>query len=230
MQDFSKISSAAVSSVRVRFGPFLLDGGRRQLFRDDHPVHLTPKAYLLLSRLVDVGPRAVSKDELQQMLWPSTFVDEANLSVLIAELRAALGDDARHPRYIRTVHGFGYAFAADVIREPDAPAGRARAAWWLVSESHQFRLEPGELVVGREPSTAIRIDNGSVSRRHARIRVEGVAASLEDLASKNGTWINGVRVSAPVALNDGDEVRFGSVVMRVRHLPAADSTETLGPL
>src|SRR5918994_3504107 len=101
-------------AVCARFGPFVVDLESRQLLRDADAIHLTPKAYQLLTLLIDECPRAVSKDELQQKLWPSTFVDEANLSVLVAELRSALKDEARNPRYIRTVHGFGYAFAADV--------------------------------------------------------------------------------------------------------------------
>jgi DNA-binding winged helix-turn-helix (wHTH) protein len=107
--------------MRARFGEFIVDFETRQLLRDAHPVHLTPKAYQLLVLLVEAQPRALSKDELQQGLWPSTFVDEANLSVVVAELRSALGDDARQPRYVRTVHGFGYAFAATVARDQPTP-------------------------------------------------------------------------------------------------------------
>jgi len=110
--------------MRARFGEFIVDFETRQLLRDTHPIHLTPKAYQLLVLLVEAQPRALSKDELQQGLWPSTFVDEANLSVVVAELRSALGDDARQPRYVRTVHGFGYAFAATVAR--DLPTRRPR--------------------------------------------------------------------------------------------------------
>src|SRR5215510_7000746 len=120
--------------MRARFGEFIVDLETRQLLRGaDHPIHLTPKAYQLLVLLVEAQPRALSKDELQQGLWPSTFVDEANLSVVVAELRSALGDDARQPRYVRTVHGFGYAFAATVLRDrgviTELPA--QSGSWWL---------------------------------------------------------------------------------------------------
>ena len=73
--------------MRARFGEFVVDFETRQLIRDGRPVHLTPKAYQLLALLVEAQPRALSKEELQQGLWPSTFVDEANLSVVGAELR-----------------------------------------------------------------------------------------------------------------------------------------------
>jgi DNA-binding winged helix-turn-helix (wHTH) protein len=218
-----------VPSTRVHFGPFVLDSGRRQLLRDDAAIHLTPKAFHLLTRLVAVSPIAASKEELQELLWPSTFVDEANLSVLVAELRAALGDDARHPRYIRTVHGFGYAFASEVTEESRQHAPGAGSEWWLVSEKDQFRLETGEMIVGREPAADIWIDNGSVSRRHARVTVESSAVTLEDLGSKNGTWVDGARVNDRTLLRDGSEIRFGSVVMHVRQLNALASTETIGP-
>jgi DNA-binding winged helix-turn-helix (wHTH) protein len=229
VQDFSRIPPP-VPSTRTRFGPFVLDIGQRQLLRDEVAVHLTPKAFHLLTRLVAVSPTTVSKDELQELLWPSTYVDEANLSVLVAELRAALGDDARHPRYIRTVHGFGYAFASNVSAEPEKDASGTRTDWWLVSERDQFRLETGKMIVGREPAAHICIDNGSVSRRHARVTVDGTGVKLEDLGSKNGTWVHGMPVSGPTILSDGAEVRFGSVLMHLRQLTAPASTETLGPL
>ena len=150
--------------------------------------------------------------------------------MLVAELRAALGDDARHPRYIRTVHGFGYAFASDVSTDPEQHASGARTDWWLVSEKDQFRLETGEMIVGREPAANIYIDNGSVSRRHARVLVDGMGVTLEDLGSKNGTWVNGSPVTRPTILREDDEIRFGSVLMHLRQLTAPASTETLGPL
>jgi DNA-binding winged helix-turn-helix (wHTH) protein len=217
--------------MRARFGEFVVDLETRQLLRDAHQVHLTPKAYQLLVLLVEAQPRALSKDELQQGLWPSTFVDEANLSVVVAELRSALGDDARQPRFVRTVHGFGYAFAATVSRDlPATPTPRPSqaGAWWLHSESVHAKLHDGENHVGRELPTDVWLDSGSVSRRHARIVVDGMNASLEDLGSKNGTTVNGQRVTAKVKLADGDEVRFGAVLMRLRWAVAAGSTETLG--
>jgi DNA-binding winged helix-turn-helix (wHTH) protein len=66
--------------VRTRFGPYVLDADRRQVLVEEVPIHLTPKAYQLLAALVEASPRALSKDELQQRLWPATFVDEANLT------------------------------------------------------------------------------------------------------------------------------------------------------
>jgi Tol biopolymer transport system component/DNA-binding winged helix-turn-helix (wHTH) protein len=99
--------------VRICFGPFTLDLESRQLSNTGEEIHLEPKAFELLSALVIERPKALSKADLQERLWPGTFVAEANLSNLVAEIRAALGDPARAPKFVRTVHGFGYAFCGE---------------------------------------------------------------------------------------------------------------------
>jgi DNA-binding winged helix-turn-helix (wHTH) protein/TolB-like protein len=105
----------------VQFGDFMLDDSRRQLFGGGEPVHLSPKAFQLLSILIQERPRAISKNDLHERLWPDTFVSEGNLSSVVAELRSALSDDAREPRFIRTLYGFGYSFTAplDDLNTPD---------------------------------------------------------------------------------------------------------------
>ena len=218
--------------MRARFGEFVVDFETRQLIRDARPVHLTPKAYQLLALLVEARPRALSKDELQQGLWPSTFVDEANLSVVVAELRAALGDAARQPRFVRTVHGFGYAFEAEVTRAAGLGQSRQSPAgsWWLHSESVHAGLHEGENLVGRDLPIDVWLDSGGVSRKHARVVVEGESAWVEDLGSKNGTWVNGRKVSGRTEVSDGVEIRFGPVQMWLRWTIPAGSTETIGPM
>jgi TolB-like protein/Tfp pilus assembly protein PilF len=100
--------------MKTRFGDCVLNTDERVLLRSGQPVHLTSKAFQLLSYLLEVRPRAVAKSELQEKLWPSTYVSEGNLASLVKEARIAIGDDARKPLYIRTVHTFGYAFAGTV--------------------------------------------------------------------------------------------------------------------
>src|SRR4249920_1208539 len=112
--------------MRLSLGHVTLDTDRRQVFRGDEPLHLSAKAFQLLQLLVDDRPRALSKDELQQALWPDTFVSDTSLTTLVNELRAGLGESAREPRLIRTVHGFGYAFQAS-----GAEASGARLVWGL---------------------------------------------------------------------------------------------------
>src|SRR3954466_12913608 len=100
--------------MNIRFGECALDTDSRVLLRGGQPVHLTPKAFQLLAFLVEVRPRAVSKSELQDKLWPATFVSEGNLATIVKEVRLAIGDDARQPVNVRTVHGYGYSFAGTV--------------------------------------------------------------------------------------------------------------------
>ena len=104
-----------------RFGEFVLDSDTREVHRGREPVHLSPKAFQLLEALVESRPKALSKAALHDRLWPKTFVVEANLANLVGEIRAALGEDPRRPRFVRTVHGFGYAFrGAPDTRAPSA--------------------------------------------------------------------------------------------------------------
>src|SRR6201993_471020 len=95
---------------QYRFGEFVLDSETRQLLRACQPRHVSPKAFHLLEVLVSSRPRVWSKRELQDLLWPDTTVVEANLPNLVAEVRAALEDDPQRPRYLRTVHRYGYGF------------------------------------------------------------------------------------------------------------------------
>lgn len=111
-------------TVKIQFGAFTLDQGRRQLLGAEGDIHLSPKAYELLKVLLEQRPKALSKAELHERLWPSTFVSDVNLG------------------------------------------------------------------------------------------------------SKNGTWVKGQRVAAPVSLEDGDEVRLGTVTLVFRNLNAPGSTMT----
>ena len=107
-----------------RFGEFTLDTDQRTLLRGDHPLPLTPKVFETLLILVENHSRIVEKETLMRRLWPDTFVEDANLTFNIQQIRKALGDDARHPLYIETVTRRGYRFIADVEEVlPDASAG-----------------------------------------------------------------------------------------------------------
>jgi DNA-binding winged helix-turn-helix (wHTH) protein len=215
--------------MQASFGPFVLDTGTRQLLKSRREVHLAPKAFELLVALVQERPTVLSKAELQQRLWPETFVAEANLSNLVAEIREALEDQARAPRYVRTAHGFGYAFCGDVTVQKDASSRAADpAACWLEWGTRRFPLVDGDNVVGRDPDVEIRLDASTVSRRHARLIVTTRDTTLEDFGSKNGTIRGDDRVTKPVRLSDGDIIHFGSLVLTYRVREAFGSTETLG--
>jgi hypothetical protein len=166
---------------------------------------------------------------LQERVWPATFVAEANLSNLVAEIREALGDSARAPSYIRTAHGFGYAFCGDAaVIGPRDPAP-AIPPYWLEWDGRRLPLALGEHVIGRGPDVEIRVDQSTVSRRHARLVVTTEGAVLEAFVSKNGTFVDGERVSDPVHLTDGDAIRVGSVQMtfHARTSLASDDTQVL---
>ena len=213
--------------MQIRFGEFTLDLETRQLTSGTHEVHLSPKAFELLSALVLERPKVLSKTALQQRLWPRTFVAEANLSNLVAEVRDALDDRARAPRFLRTAHGFGYAFCGDATASEDAPAGRPdRFSCWLEWGKRRFPLAAGENVVGRDPDVAVMLDQSTISRRHARFVVTEAGTLLEDLGSKNGTFRGGEQVSAPVQLADGDAISIGSVRVTFHARAGLVSTET----
>ena len=212
--------------VAIRFGPFVLDRGARLLRRGDADLHLTPKAFDLLVALVDARPNVVSKASLQRRLWPDTFVAEANLSNLVSEIRDTLGDKSGLPVFIRTAHAHGYAFCG-VAKSDTVAAPEHGPACWLEWGHRRFRLNEGTHVIGRDPGVAIRLDAPSVSRRHAHLHVTRASACLEDLGSKNGTFLGGVRVEAPVPLADGDLVGIGALIVTFRSGMQTGSTQTL---
>lgn len=212
--------------MRQIFAECAIDTASREVWRQGQPVHLSLKAYELLVYLLNARPRAVSKEELYQALWPDTLVVEANLPNLVAEIRMALGDPARTPRIIRTVHGYGYAFLADVLAEAVEDA-RPASGFWLVAGGREWLLSHGTNLVGRGRDVQVRLDAPSVSRHHARLTVAGELVTVEDLGSKNGTTVNRRRVEGPVPVVDGDLVIFGSVQARLRMSSPGAATETL---
>jgi DNA-binding winged helix-turn-helix (wHTH) protein len=226
----------------LRFGDFMLDRDRRLLERAGENVPLTRKAFDLLELLVSERPRAVSKERIRDRVWPKTVVSESTLNGLVAEVRSALCDAARATRYVRTVHGFGYAFEAEVVDVTRSGSSTATAATTTPSLPPPARLParllwgerlipllPGENVLGRDEDVGVRIDAPSVSRRHARLTVAaGEPATLEDLGSKNGTWLAGRRIAAEaVPLTNGDVVRLGRVELVFLDSKQLGSTQTV---
>src|SRR5262245_17588969 len=211
--------------MRVHFGEFTLDRSTRQLLRGGEEVHLEAKAFELLSLLLEKRPEAVSKADIRDRLWPDTFVSESSLTGLVAQLRTSLGDDRRQAHYIRTVHGFGYAFSGPT-REAAAAAGDPRDAPRVIWEQRIMPLAPGENVLGRDVEAAVCIDAPGVSRRHARIVVHGDRTVLEDLGSKNGTFVGEERLGGPRVLDDGDTFRLGRLVLIYRSSGQREPTRT----
>jgi TolB-like protein/DNA-binding winged helix-turn-helix (wHTH) protein len=118
-------------------GELILDRDDERLWRGNHPVRLGGKAFLLLRTLMERPRTLVTKDELFEAAWPSLAVSESVLTTAVKEIRQAIGDPARAPRWIETVHGRGYRFLVNVEARDDLPPKpgtglvrrRARPVW-----------------------------------------------------------------------------------------------------
>jgi DNA-binding winged helix-turn-helix (wHTH) protein len=215
--------------MRLRFSDFVLDSDSRRLTRGGEPVHLEPKAFELLELLLERRPAAVAKAAIRDRLWPRTFVSESSLTTLTAQLRKVLREEGVR---VRTVHGFGYAFDGEVasLGAPPSPPSNApgpAGGPCLVWQDQVFALEEGENVLGRDPAARVLVDVPGVSRRHARVVVTGSEAVVEDLESKNGTFVRDRRVDRPTPLADRDQLRLGRTVLvyRVARQPGSTATE-----
>lgn len=210
---------------RLRFGDCLFDSETREVTRDGHPCAVSPKVFRLLEVLLQERPRVVPKAELDELLWPETYVSDSSLARVVAELRAALGDDARSPRLVRTVHGFGYAFSGEVVDAPRPHRAGERPACRLLWGERVIPLPEGEHLVGRDDRALVCIDSPKVSRQHARIVVTRGGSTVEDLGSRNGTFVRGERIAGARRLADGDEILVGPVLLRFRS-GSGGSTDT----
>jgi DNA-binding winged helix-turn-helix (wHTH) protein len=215
--------------MRFVFGDCLFDQERRELARHDTVVHAGPKLFRLLEFLLDARPRALTKDEIHKALWTDTFVSDATLTSLVAELRAAIGDDARAPRLIRTIHGYGYAFCGEVATETRPSSGESDAMrpYRIMVGDREIALFHGEHILGRSNDAAVFVDDVGVSRRHARITIGLAGATLEDLGSKNGTMLNGSPIDGPTVLGNGAVIVLGATALKFRIVETAGSTETI---
>jgi DNA-binding winged helix-turn-helix (wHTH) protein len=215
--------------MRVGFGAFRFDSSRCLVTRDGSPIHLTRKAFLLLELLLESHPAVVAKGRIMDRLWPSCFVLEANLANIVSELRAALGTDGAS--LIQTVRGVGYVFAGEAVALTDARAASAAPRFLLVEKGpppRSMTLGEGVTLIGRSVECDARVVSATVSRTHARIRLEEGTATLEDLGSRNGTYLRGRRLDDPSPLASGDEIRLGSV--ELVFLEATESESATAPL
>lgn len=206
------------------FGPFTLDLDQRLLLTAECEVPLAPKAFELLKLLIDHRPKALSKDEILQAIWRDAFVTESTLVTTVRDLRDALGDSAREPRFIRTSYAYGYAFVGAVVSDDSGVPQSSE--WRIIHGHHEIPLRSGENVLGRTGSGVIVIDSATVSRKHAKLTVESARLFCEDLGSKNGTWVTTRAATERLEVYDGDEIRLGSVIVVARLEPERRSTET----
>src|SRR5262249_49751905 len=132
------------------FGPFIFEPHQARLSRGRRVLPLTRKACEVLQYLVENAGQLVTKEALVQAVWPDTAVSDAVLTTRIAELREALGDDVKRPRFIATVHRRGYRFVAALRTSAPAPSpatAREDHARTIVLPTPQPALP---VLVGRE--------------------------------------------------------------------------------
>lgn len=122
-----------------QFEEFTVDGDQKVLLRNGSPLPLAPKVFDTLLILIGSSGRIVGKQELMSRLWPDSFVEESNLTFNIQQLRKALGDSARQPRFVETVARRGYRFVAAVTETESKGGGTAAASQPLVAEGSRFR-------------------------------------------------------------------------------------------
>ena len=199
-------------------GELTLDIGLHLLTRAGEVVPLPPKTFELLVELVCRAPGVVRRQELIDGVWPNEIVNDEALTQRVLLLRRALEDDPKHPRYIASVPRWGYRLVAMVRRMPLAEKAAVEPAsrFVVLHEDRLFPLSDGATVLGRDTDAGVSIDSLHISRHHARIVVSEGRAVLEDLGSKNGTQLNGARISGPTELTDGDRIGVGHEVLVFR--------------
>ncbi len=220
------------SPADFRLGDCLVRPSLNRVERGPETIRLEPKVMDLLVELADSAGRVVSKAELIDRVWRTEFIAESALTRAVGELRRALGETAREPRYLETITKRGYRIIAEVERlDPAAPEvaedGPVLPCAVMLGD-REILLHRGENLIGRALEAAVRIDSTEVSRRHARITVEGERCTLEDLGSKNGTRVWGRLVEHATVLKDGDRIGLGDTLLIFRILPFSAATRTSG--
>jgi len=214
--------------MRFHFGDCVLDTGRRELRRAGRLVPLKPKGFRLLQVLIERRPAAVSQAELRRLLWPDTQLGGTSLARIISDVRTAVNGGSVSHEPIRTLHRFGYAFSGWVEEEAD----QARPAVGMYAVQYGRQLVPliaGENLIGRSGDAHIAVACPDVSRRHARLLVNHDSVSLEDLGSRNGTFVGSERVQSPVELKHLDRIGIGPAVLVFLVVSEEDTTQAALP-
>jgi DNA-binding winged helix-turn-helix (wHTH) protein len=225
-----------------RFGEFELDVAAYALRRAGQRIKLEKIPMEVLVLLVRRAGTLVNRTEIQAALWGSdVFVDQDSaINTAIRKIRRALADDAEHPRFVETVVGKGYRFIAplepdgadvclkgsgvDVGKKSSDRLGHRLPNYVITRGKRQFVLDRGENLLGRDPEATVYIDHPSVSRRHARISIDSARAVLEDLKSRNGTFVDGRKIETPTDIHHGAIIGLGPITLTFVVLPAIAST------
>jgi len=209
----------------LRIAEWLFEPDLDRISCGDERRTLRPRVTDLLVCLAESPGELVSKRRLIDEVFQAEFVTENALTHLVAELRSAFGDSSRNPRYIETIPRRGYRLIAEVTR--DSGARTEPPLCVLVREDgSEITLHEGENAIGRSPDAAVYIDVWEVSRHHARINVRGDVAEIEDLGSKNGTFVRGQRIEGRQPLQNADEIQIGLGLARFRFKRVDADTRT----
>ncbi len=214
---------------RLQVGAWTVDADSGLLTQGETSVRVRPKAMDLLLALAENPGELLSKEFLIARVWPDVVVGDGSLSVAVGELRKALGDHSGAPEYIETIPRRGYRLSAKVSMDEGKDANTEGSHFWLTGAGLEFELLQGENVIGRSPDAYIRIESPRVSRLHARITVDGDTALIEDMGSKNGTFVGNTRVDGPIPLVHGDQLRLGQLAA-ILSVAVADRQSTLTEL
>jgi DNA-binding winged helix-turn-helix (wHTH) protein len=217
-----------------RLGEWLVFPDLDRVTRDDVVHHVEPKIMDVLVLLASRPGHVFSRADIIDAVWAKKFIGESALSRAVALLREALADDSHVPRFIETIPKRGYrllvaaervdeatadaavragAHRADPGADAQGRAARPEGLCSLIWGQMRLALADGEHLIGRDPQAVLRIPSNRVSRQHARLAVSGAHAVLEDMGSRNGTFVRGRRVTAPLELASGDEIFVGSEVI-----------------
>jgi len=219
--------TSAKKSFRV--GRWSVEPAACELRNGDTAIRLRPKVMDLLAAFARNPGEVLSKHCLLDMVWPEVTVGDASLTVAVGELRDALGDQPEAPEYIETIPRRGYRLIASVSRDGERSVNAELSRIWLTGAGIEVALGQGVNLIGRAADAEIQIESPKVSRRHARITVDGDAAVVEDLGSKNGTFVGDVRITGPTPLNHGDQLRLGQLAALLR-IVIADHESTVTEL
>ncbi len=208
-----------------RFGEFELNVAAYVLLRAGERVKLERIPMEVLILMVGRSGSLVGRSEIETALWGSqVFVErDSAINTAVRKIRQALGDDAEQPRFVETVVGKGYRLIAPV-EDLSAESRPLFPTFCLMRGKRQFMLAAGENLLGRDTTARVCIDHASVSRRHARITLQSDRAILEDLESRNGTFLNGRRIDTPVEIGHGAIIGLGPITLTVvGQVPAAST-------
>lgn len=211
-----------------RFGDFELDVAAFTLRRQGTVVRLEKIPMEVLVLLVERAGALVARDSIYAALWGSeVFLDrDAAINTAIRKIRRALGEDGDRPRFLETVVGKGYRFVGPIVRGGIEAANQV-TGYRVTRGTQAFALQAGENVIGRDPDVQVFLDHPSVSRRHARISITPGRVVLEDLNSRNGTYVDGCGITSPTDLHDGTIIGVGPITLTFVALTAAASTRPM---